>query len=58
MSKYTDEVVAFEDLERAITSAVGRTWTDLEVRHIKWLARMEWETIEVFVNLFKDVKKI
>lgn len=53
MSKYVDEEIAYRDLKITIEAAIKRPLSLLEERKIEWLARMDYETIEVFIELFK-----
>lgn len=39
-------------MEKIIENAVGRKLTEKEIHYIMWLERMDFETIEVFTNLF------
>lgn len=54
MKKYLDEQLAFDALKQAVESAVQRELTEIELRYIKWLTTMDYETIGVFVKLFTD----
>lgn len=54
MKKYLDEQLAFDALKLAVENAVNRELTETEQRYLQWLARMDYETIDVFVNLFTD----
>lgn len=54
---YLDELWAFEVLQTAAENAVDRPLTETEVRYMKWLARMDYETIETFVNLLTDAAR-
>ena len=54
MKKYLDEQLAFDALQTAAKNAVDRPLTEKEIRYIKWLTRMDCETIETFVNLLTD----
>lgn len=44
-------------LQNVIQDAVGRKLTEKEIHYIEWLNRMDFETIEVFTNLFKEATK-
>ena len=44
-------------LQTVIENAVRRELTEQEIRHIEWLLRMDYETIEVFTKLFEDATK-
>ena len=57
MKIYLDEQLAFDALQTAAKNAVDRPLTEKEVRYIKWLARMDCETIETFVNLLTDAAR-
>lgn len=57
MKSYLDELWAFEALQTAAENAVDRPLSETEVRYIKWLARMDCETIETFVNLLTDAAR-
>ena len=57
MKRYLDEQYSFDALQNAIQEAVKRELTETEVRYIKWLARMDYETIDIFINLFIDATK-
>ena len=54
---YLDEQLAFDALQTAAENAVDRPLTEKEVRYMKWLARMDCETIETFVNLLTDAAR-
>lgn len=38
----------------AVEAAVARPLTDKELQYLKWLARMDYDTIDVFAKLFAD----
>lgn len=57
MKRYLDEQYSVEALQSAVQSAVNRELTGTEVRYIEWLCRMDYETINIFINLFKDAAK-
>ena len=40
-----------------VESAVARPLTDKELQYLKWLARMDYDTIDVFTKLFEDAAK-
>lgn len=54
-SKCIDEKVAFKEMKHVLEQKLGRNLTALEERKIKWLADCEYETIGVFVDLFKEI---
>ena len=53
---YLDEQYAFDALQSAVKKAVDRELTEKEVRYLQWLARCDYETIDTFVELFKDAR--
>lgn len=57
MKRYIDEELSFDALQNAIQNAVDRELTSTEVRYVKWLARMDYETIDIFIKLFEDTIK-
>ena len=57
MKRYIDEQYSFDALQNAVQSAVDRELTEVELRYIKWLCKMDYETIDTFVKLFKDAAK-
>lgn len=57
MKKYIDEQLAFDALQTAAENAIDRPLTDKEVQYLKWLARWDYETIDVFVNLLTDAAR-
>lgn len=57
MKRYIDELLAFDALQSAIQEAINRELTETEVRYVKWLARMDYETIDIFIKLFEDTIK-
>ena len=56
VKRYLDEQYSFNALESAVTKAVDRELTEKEVRYLQWLARCDYETIDTFVELFKDAR--
>ena len=44
----------YNKLIDAVEAAVARPLTDTELQYLKWLARMDFETIDVFTKLFED----
>lgn len=43
--------------ERLRSAVEGVELTEREVRYLEWLSRMDDETVEVFSELFKRIKK-
>lgn len=54
VKRYLDEQYSFDALESAVRKAVDRELTEKEVRYLQWLSRYDIETIDTFVELFKD----
>lgn len=40
------------ELQSIIKKAIKRELTDKEILYIEWLSRMDYETIDIFSNLF------
>lgn len=38
----------------AVIAAIARPLTDKEQQYLAWLARMDYDTIDVFTKLFED----
>ena len=54
---YLDEQYSFDALQSAVMKAVDRELTEKEVRYLQWLSRYDCETIDIFVELFKDAAR-
>jgi hypothetical protein len=46
-----------DNLKVVIESAINRELTEKELLYVEWLARMDYETIEVFTKLFEAAAK-
>lgn len=57
MREYLDEEFAYKELRRCAERALKRYLRPIEERKLRWLARMDCETIEVFVELFKEMQE-
>ena len=53
--RFIDEEIAYKELKESLEKALGRQLTELEDRKMNWLARDEYETIGVFVDIFKEL---
>ena len=57
VKRYLDEQYSFDALESAVMKAVDRELTEKEVRYLQWLSNYDCETIDTFVELFKDAAR-
>jgi hypothetical protein len=54
-SRFVSEEVAYKEMKELLEQKLDRELTELEDKKIKWFADCEYETIGVFVDLFKEL---
>lgn len=55
-SKYIDGDLAYKELKELLEKRLCRELTELEDHKIKWHSDCEYETVGVFMDIFKRIK--
>jgi predicted house-cleaning noncanonical NTP pyrophosphatase (MazG superfamily) len=54
-SRFVSKEAAYKEMKKLLEQKLGRELTELEDRKINWFADCEYETVGVFVDLFKEL---